>query len=381
MRSKNLNRLIPILGIVCYAASAFAQTESKPLTIGDPAPELIVKWVKGKPFKMNEDKLYVIEFWATWCGPCKAAMPHLSELAKKYTGKVEFLGVNIFESGYLDKSYEEFLPKIEKFVKEMGDKMAYNVAMDTNKLYMTNRWMKAAGQGGIPTGFLVKDGKVIWIGHPGDLDKTIEATLNGTYDVADFGKKFKESNESARKMEPQVKIYTELSKKVESAIEVKNYSKALAMIQEVDGTLDLRFKPAFQYLKLKALVRSDQNQFIALASEMKKADKNMTSIVADVILKVKEGGLPEKLYSFAIQCYNETLNENLSPSVPTAYFHNWIAYCYDRSHRPAEAIASQTKAIELATDALATGKYAGRIDNELIENYKKRLEEFKKGSK
>ncbi|WP_437918099.1 TlpA family protein disulfide reductase [Sphingobacterium sp. LRF_L2] len=58
---------------------------SDDFVVGDPAPPIrYSKWLKGTPVENYEKgHIYVIECWATWCGPCIAAMPHLSELAKK----------------------------------------------------------------------------------------------------------------------------------------------------------------------------------------------------------------------------------------------------------------------------------------------------------
>ena len=65
------------------------QPEEIRLQIGDAAPELKVeKWVKGDPVTTFEKgKVYVVEFWATWCPPCIKSIPHLTELQKQYKEK------------------------------------------------------------------------------------------------------------------------------------------------------------------------------------------------------------------------------------------------------------------------------------------------------
>src|SRR5262245_46540030 len=64
--------------------AATPRVQEKPavtLKVGDPAPLLkVTKWLQGDEVKGFEtDKTYVVEFWATWCGPCIVMMPHMSE--------------------------------------------------------------------------------------------------------------------------------------------------------------------------------------------------------------------------------------------------------------------------------------------------------------
>src|SRR5262245_48165741 len=69
--------------------AARPQKSGPTLTIGDKAPALAIeKWVKGTPVESFQNgKVYVVEFWATWCSPCVAGMPHLTELQKKFKAK------------------------------------------------------------------------------------------------------------------------------------------------------------------------------------------------------------------------------------------------------------------------------------------------------
>ena len=59
------------------------------------APDFTLKNTKGKgvSLKSLRGKWIVLDFWATWCGPCKVSMPHLKEYYKKYAGKFEVIGV------------------------------------------------------------------------------------------------------------------------------------------------------------------------------------------------------------------------------------------------------------------------------------------------
>lgn len=177
-----------ILTAFVVMASAPAQS----LKVGSPAPSVTVaKWVKGQPTgKLGGGKVHVVEFWATWCGPCIRTIPHLTELAKKYKGKATFSGISVWENQKTptDTSY---MKDVNAFVKQMGPKMNYNVGVDGPGKTMAKTWMEAAKQDGIPTAFVVgRDGKIAWIGHPMDgLDEVVGQVVSGKFDVKAAAKK------------------------------------------------------------------------------------------------------------------------------------------------------------------------------------------------
>lgn len=206
---------------------ALLASRASALTIGDPAPALTVAtWVKGEPVKaLEKDKLYVVEFWATWCGPCRTSIPHLTELAHKHKD-VTFLGISVSEPD--DAA-------VAPFVKEMGDKMDYRVATDDKSKdpagAMSKNWMEAAAQNGIPTAFIVgKDSTILWIGHPMTMEKPLEEIVAGTYDV----KAAKAQLETAQKAAAaEMNFNKVVSEKVGPAVNAKDYDAAFKALDEL----------------------------------------------------------------------------------------------------------------------------------------------------
>jgi thiol-disulfide isomerase/thioredoxin len=142
------------------------------LVPGSPAPAFTVdSFVRGPEAKTLElGKVHVIEFWATWCGPCVASMPHLTELQKQ-NPDVQFIGVAGFERG---KDAADGTKRVDDFVKAKGDAVGFAIAFDGDGT-MAKTWMTAAKRNTIPTSFVVgKDGNIAFIGSPtAELDAAI----------------------------------------------------------------------------------------------------------------------------------------------------------------------------------------------------------------
>ena len=150
------------------------------LKVGDKAPPLGKgEWVKGEPVKeFEEGKVYVVEFWATWCGPCVAAIPHVTELQHKYADKgLVVIGQNVWENN---------VSAVRPFIEKMGDKMDYRVVLDEpsgQNGHMATQWMRAAGRNGIPCSFIIdQKGVIAWIGHPMQMDEPLEQVMEGKLD-------------------------------------------------------------------------------------------------------------------------------------------------------------------------------------------------------
>lgn len=148
------------------------------LKVGDPAPatrpESMLQGEAVKEFKKGE--IYVFECWASWCGPCIAAIPHLDDLHKKMSKKgVVITGVNVWEAERDAASAQ----RAKDFLQAQGDKMSYRVAIG-GKAFIKD-WLEAAEVNGIPHAFVVSDGKIAWMGHPIQLTpEIIGDILTGT---------------------------------------------------------------------------------------------------------------------------------------------------------------------------------------------------------
>jgi thiol-disulfide isomerase/thioredoxin len=172
------------LSAMCWAGEEEKQAPT--LGIGDKAPEIdIAHWLKGEKVPAFESgKIYVMEFWATWCPPCRTSIPHLTELQE------QFLDYDVTIIGVSDEKLQtvvEFLGKTDKKADEAwSDRIHYTLATDPDRS-VHKSYMKAADQRGIPTAFIVgKDQRIEWIGHPIRMDAVLEAVSTDTWDRETF---------------------------------------------------------------------------------------------------------------------------------------------------------------------------------------------------
>ncbi|MDB6115321.1 MAG: resA 4 [Lacunisphaera sp.] len=213
-------RIIPFLVLVACANPLLAQPapdtppkRAAAIKPGDVAPELkVAEWVKGSPItRFEPGKVYLVEYWATWCGPCIGNIPHLNALQKKY-GKdglvvIGMTNADLDEGATGPGKERNTLQQVRDFVAKQGDKMDYHVAYDSP---MRETYKSMMGTiGGIPHAFLIgRDGKLALDYHPFYLDDAIRKVLDGTWN---YDRDYPELRRSS-------KLYVEV-------IEAKEYAK------------------------------------------------------------------------------------------------------------------------------------------------------------
>lgn len=166
------------------APGAPAQEPAR-LRIGDPAPTLAgARWIQGGPIDAWEPgKVYVLDFWATWCAPCVASIPHMNEMHQRIAAKGgSVIGVAVWK--------QDGQKPTDEYVTSRKAEMTYPVAEDVDDA-MSGRFMVTTGSDGIPTAMIVdQKGRMVWVGHPmAGLDEAVEQTMRGAFDVDGAAKK------------------------------------------------------------------------------------------------------------------------------------------------------------------------------------------------
>ncbi len=235
------------LAVSCLLATPASAVSADKLEAGKKAPTLdSVEWLQGQPIpKWERGNVYVLDFWATWCGPCRASIPHLNELARQYDNQsVSIIGVAIWPRNGMVPT--------DEFVRERGDDMAYPIAEDIDG-ETADAFMRAAGRNGIPTAMVVdQKGKVAWIGHPMDgLDEVLEGVVAGEFDAKAFAKRQQEKDEAMQKARP---LLDKMSKAMQ-ADDWKQVEKTAKEIVKLHESME-----RYAMYRYTALVKLERNR-------------------------------------------------------------------------------------------------------------------------
>jgi thiol-disulfide isomerase/thioredoxin len=297
---KTLAIVMSVVAVLALVAVAPARGQGKQL-MGKPAPEVSASyWLYTPPLTLKalQGKIVVVEFWATWCPPCRQSIPHLITLSKKYGPQgVVFVSLS-----------NEPQDKVEPFAKEMGMTYAVGGGSNTGAAY---------GVTGIPTAFLVDTaGTVVGVGHPMDpgfvaaielqlkrtppkimspqdkalakvlLDKAEETIKSGELAVAagalakmpsldDFV--LRERAESVRKA--MAEAVTARMAEADKLIEAKDYYKASRILTQIAGQGAGSPEAAKAQARLKELT---DNEAARAAIEQGKREDQSAELLAEL---------------------------------------------------------------------------------------------------
>jgi thiol-disulfide isomerase/thioredoxin len=355
MKTRQLKRTATLLFLM--AGSTLSLTAAPTLKVGDAAPRLQTgKWVQGEPVtQFQQDKAYIVEFWATWCGPCRVSIPHLNETHIKYKDK----GLIVIGQDCWERDESQVVP----FIKKMGEKMTYRVALDDKKENETGKmaqtWMEAAGRNGIPSAFLVDTkGRIAWIGHPMQLkDKVIEDVLAGNFDIKKAAAEYDLQQKNEARLQ---ELWTDLN----GAMRKKNWDEASTKLGEAEKLLPEDQRDGLDSVRFNILIgKGDYTAAYKLAEQISDAHKDNAmlqnqlawQIATDDAIKKRDLVLAEKI---AMRANDAAKGED--PSILDT-----VARVLFMRGKKAEAIALQEKAVKQADGGMKKDLQA------TLDSYKK----------
>lgn len=361
------------------AASLSAQEDDALLTIGSKAPALDVEhWVqngngKFKPVtKFESGKVYVVEFWATWCGPCIASMPHLAETQKEYAEK----GVQLVSIS------DEDLETVETFLKrEIAGAGEGEEKKDAPKTYreLTSAYclttdpdgssqkdyMEAAKQNGIPTAFIVgKKGEIEWIGHPMEMDEPLKSVVEDKWDRAAYIAEFKAAQEAQIQMQ-----------KLFGLLNGGKMDEALKMLEElIEKTPKGQSKTQFQMIKLQVMLQQEDKKeevaaFAKTVLDSAAEDPMMINQLCWAFVEMTEAGRIDNTELLKNALAATAAASEKAEAESKGAILDTLAHLYHLTGDLDNAIETQKKAVEAAGEEMKAE----------LEAYLKKLQEEKAG--
>ncbi|HEY8929080.1 MAG TPA: TlpA disulfide reductase family protein [Mucilaginibacter sp.] len=316
--------------------------------LGDPRPKLTVReWIKRSPGDKSKN-IEVVEFWATWCGPCISNMSHLSELALKYKDSVSFSAINVYEAR---ANFPKSDAQVKAFVAKMGNKMNLDVALvDSNAVH---DWLDAYRLKMIPAAFIIdQKNRVAWVGHPMDLDTVLPKVLDKTWDIE---KELSLRHEDERLKNLDTSIISKVRPFVEKSVNLGNLGLPDSVLNVIDRMVNL--EPGLEYMptivkyKFSALLKLNTQRAFEFGQKAMAFARYKESVRLFILDDIRDDArkftTPKEIYLLGAQCLQEGIDGYRHPlNVGVAENYHEMADWYRKAGEKGKAIAAEEKAIE-----------------------------------
>lgn len=302
-------------------------------------------WLQGTPVReWEKDKVYIFEFWATWCGPCLAVMPHMEQLyqAFKDNPRFQIIGINV-----MDNKTPEAL---KTFLKNRPISLNYAMAVDVKGKKTKAEWLDPLGVEGIPEAFAVKNGKLIWRGHPVKLtEEMLQAMLKPDFSAASL------PGEDADAGRREWKRYRQTAETVQRLVRTEGKAAAEQFLKQVqasgqlspDRLLQLRM---FLFESLGKLGQFDEAQSVLNDLSREHQDNyrvqiNIAGNLLDRDIMPADKLQPDLVERCLDRCIEISKKDNKEASLPW----RMMAELREREGKNREALECMEKSISLSS--------------------------------
>ncbi len=329
---------------------------SRPV-VGEAAPEIgpHVDWLRGGLRSTYEPgRVYLIDFWATWCLSCVARMPHLSTLAQQHAEEgLEVLGIAVLQRGGMSPS---------DFMKMRPTAMQYAVGRERLHGAVPELFQSTAERDSVP--FLVivdRHGRIAWRSNPGDpyggLETALSRVLRGTWDAQKARAIDVEREQAERAGQPILRAYQEALGAREFGYAAQLLDQLLALHADLFGAriadlfnrhVDLDRATAFDTLALRlhAIARNPPAllavaRSIATVFPLEAAERRLALDLASAAADLKAGLDPD--YDWALAKLEAQLGEpgaaatTMDRALASAARQNWAPAVLDMMRREASS--------------------------------------------